>query len=113
MAIVIRALQGLLLFFAFGAAVTAFVVGVIVVDGTDSCPSLQENNSSRSCANYQAKATGAFGVGSAGVAAATVAVALNGMIRPKPQVQPSFAGPPRPQHPTGPLPQQPPFGPPR
>jgi fucose permease len=114
MVIVIRALQAALLFFAFGAMVTAFVVGILVVSGTDSCTLVPEDNGSRSCAGHQAKATGAIGIGVAGVAGGLVAVALNGMARPKPQVQTMQPGQPRPtQQSTGPFPQPPPYGPPR
>lgn len=110
MAIAMRALQAVLMFFAFGAMVTALVVGILVVAGTDGCSVVPENNSTRPCVNHQAKATGAIGIGVAGVASGLLAVALNGMARPKPQVQNTLGNRPLP---SGPYPQQPPYGPPR
>lgn len=110
----IRALQAVLLLFALGGAVTAFVVGVIVIDGVDGCaPVPIEGSTTKTCSHFEAKASSAIGVGASGVASAVIAIALNGFVPPKSQVQaPQRAMPP--QQPTGPYPQQqPPFGPPR
>jgi hypothetical protein len=95
MTTVIRLLQGVLLLLAVGAAVTAFLVGTSVVEDVDTCVLTPEDGNHESCLQYQAQASAAFAIGSSGVAAAIVVVALNGMIRPKPQVQ-------APQHPQQP-----------
>jgi hypothetical protein len=115
MVIVIRALQAVLMLFALGGAVTAFVVGVIVIDGVDGCvlAPAEGDYTSKTCSHFEAKASSAIGVGASGVASAVIAIALNGLVPPKPQVQGSQRAMP-PQQPTGPYPQQqPPFGPPR
>jgi hypothetical protein len=108
----IRALQAVLLLFALGGAVTAFVVGVIVIDGVDGClPAPVEGSTTKTCSHYEAKAASAFGVGASGVASAVIAIALNGFVHSKSQVQAPRAGA-MPQQPTGPYPQQPPpYGP--
>lgn len=87
MTIVIRLLQQVLLLLAVGAAVTAFLVGVGIVEDVDTCVLTPEDGNYESCDQYEAQASAAFAIGSSGVAAALVAVALNGMARPKPQVQ--------------------------
>ncbi|MBB4911942.1 hypothetical protein [Actinophytocola algeriensis] len=103
MTIVIRLLQQVLLLLAVGAAVTAFLVGAGVVEDVDTCVLTPEDGDHESCGQYEAQASAAFAIGSSGVAAALVVVALNGMVRPKTQVQ----APQYPQQPSGAYPHQP------
>ena len=96
-----RLLQQVLLLLAVGAAVTAFLVGVGIVGEVDTCVLTPEDGNYESCSQYEAQASAAFAIGSSGVAAALVAVAVNGMYRPKTQVQ----APQYPQQQSGPYPQ--------
>lgn len=90
MNIAVRLVRDVMLLLAAGAAVTAFLVGVGVLEQADACMPDSANVTSTTnewCGVHDLEASAALAIGSAGVAAALIAVALNAMVLPKTQVQ--------------------------